>query len=368
MAEEKVVTVGVKLGSKWSSVFSEATGPNPITKLTCVYEYEPQYASAKKDFMYAEEAEKNFGSIYPLIHGAPRDDEKVPLAMSMFLLNKFASWLLDSIPEKSAVVNCIPMIKAKEGLKELQQALKGVRVGPDKHPIGTVGTVFLGEAFTAAAGTIAMTEIMRNQTLSINIGSSTVEAIFFRGIEEIHQNVFAVGGSDIDSSLTNAIHQAMRGYSATENQARAIKEKYNYETNADVIADLTRDGKVARNMKIDGNIIRDIVDWHMDGLVEKVGFFLKESSRKNEDAVNTLQIEGFGNLVLCGGMVNMNGFAKEFYRRITESGGISEKIPLHVPRNGVIAPAIGARYIAEELERRRIAQNVDHWNDIRREE
>ena len=366
MAEEKVTTVGVKLGSKWSAVFSEATGPNPVVKLTCVHEYEPDYTSTKTDYMYAEEAEPFYDNIFPLLQGAPRDDEKVPLARSMFLLNKYASWLLDPIPERSAIVNCIPMIKAQEGLKELQQALKAVRVGPDEHEIGTIGRVFLGEAFTAAAGTIAMKEIMRNQTLSINFGSSTVETVFFSGITNIHQNVFAVGGSDMDKSLVNGIVQAMRGYSATENQARAIKEQYNYETNEIVHHLLTYDGKVKKG-KIKGEVIRDIVDWHMDRVVELVSDFLRDASRKNKDAVNSLQIDGLGNLVLCGGMVNMPGFAREFYRRLTTSGGISEKIPLHVPRNGVVAPAIGARYIAEELEKKRIEQNVETWDEIRRD-
>lgn len=366
MAEEKVITAGAKLGSKWSAVFSEVTGPNPLVRLTCIREYEPEYASAKTVFMYAEEAEPFFESIFPLIQGAPRNDEEVPLARSMFLLNKYASWLLDPIPERSAVVFCIPMIKAQEGLKELQQSLRAVRVGKDEHEIGTVGRVFLGEAFTAAAGTIAMREIMRSQTLSINFGSSTVEIVFFSGIESIHQNVFAVGGSDMDKSLTNSIEQAMRGYSATENQARAIKEQYNYTTNEAIHSLLTYDGKI-RPAHIKGDIIKEIIDWHMDSVVEKVAFFLRDASRKNRDAVNSLQIDGLGNLVLCGGMMNMPGFADEFYRRLTTTGGISEKIPLHVPHNGVVAPAIGARYIAEELERRRIAQNVDTWDEIRRD-
>jgi actin-like ATPase involved in cell morphogenesis len=366
MAEEKVITAGAKLGSKWSSVFCEATGPNPIVRLTCVREFEPKYASAETDFMYAEEAEPFFETIFPLIHGAPRNDEKVPLARSMYLLNKYASWLLDPVPERSGIVYCIPMIRAKEGLKELQQALKAIRVGRDQHEVGTVGTVFLGEAFTAAAGTIAMSEIMRSQTLSINFGSSTVEVVFFSGIESIHQNVFAVGGSDMDVSLINAVEQAMRGFSATENQSRAIKEMYNYEKNEPVHASLTRDGKIAET-HIEGNIIREIVDWHMDSVVEKVTYFLRDASRKNKDAVNSLQIDGLGNLVLCGGMVNMPGFAQEFYRRLTTIGGISDKIPLHIPRNGVVAPAIGARYIAEELEKKRVQQDVDTWNEIRRD-
>lgn len=367
MAEEKVITAGAKLGSKWSSVFSEVTGPNPIVKLTCIHEFKPEFTSDRTEFMFAEEAERFYESVYPLLQGAPRNDEKVPLARSMYLLNKYASWLLDPIPARSGIVFCIPMIKAQEGLKELQQSLTGVRVGQDEHTIGNVGRVFLGEAFTAAAGTIAMKEIMRSQTLSINFGSSTVEVVFFSGIENVHQNVFAVGGSDMDRSIVNAIEQAMRGYSATENQARAIKEMYNYESNAAVHHDLTYDGKV-RQGHIEGKILREIIDWHMSSVVDKVSEFLRDASRKNSDAVNSLQVDGFGNLVLCGGMVNMPGFADEFYKRLTTTGGISEKIPLHVPRNGVVAPAIGARYIAEELEKKRTEQNVDTWNEIRRDE
>ena len=363
---EKVIPVGAKFGSKWSSIFSEVTGPNPIEELTCVREYEPEYGSSRTEFMYAAEAEPFFETIFPLLHGAPRNDKEVPLAKSMYLLDKFGSWIMRSIPERSAVVSCIPMIKAQEGLKEMQQTIRGLKVGPDEHKIGSVGLVFLGEAFTAAAGTIAMSEIMRSQTLSINFGSSTIEIVFFSGIDNIHQNVFAVGGSDMDKSLTNAIEQAMSGYSATENQARALKEMYDYETNAAVHHLLTYNGKI-RQAHIRGDIIREIVDWHMDSVVEKVGSFLRDASRKNQDAVNSLQINGLGNLVLCGGMVNMPGFANEFYRRLTTTGGISDKIPLHVPRNGVIAPAIGARYIAEELEKKRISQNVETWNEIRRD-
>lgn len=363
---EKVIPVGVKFGSTWSSVFSEVTGPNPVVELTCIREYEPEYGSSRTDFMYAKEAEKHFETIFPLLHGAPRNDEKVPLARSMHLLDKYASWLLNKVPEESVMVSCIPMIKAQEGLKEMQQTIRAVKVGPDHHTIGKRGIVFLGEAFTAAAGTIAMTEIMRSQTLSINFGSSTVEIAFFNGINLIHQNVFAVGGSDMDKSLTNAIEQAMSGYSATENQAREIKEMYNYETNEMVHHALTYNGKV-RQAHIQGDVIREIVDWHLDKVVEKVSFFLRDASRKNQDAVNSLQIDGLGNLVLCGGMVNMPGFTKEFYHRLTTSGGIAEKIPLHVPRNGVVAPALGARYIAEELEKKRIQQGVETWAEIRRD-
>ena len=362
----KVIPVGVKFGSKWSSVFSEVTGPNPLTELTCVREYEPEYGSSKTAFQYGAEAEKHFETIFPLLHGAPRNDEKVPFARSMHLLDKFGSHILKDIPEESAIVSCVPMIKAQEGLAQMQQTIRNIKVGPDNHPIGTRGLVFLGEAFTAAAGTIAMAEIMRSQTLSINFGSSTVEVVFFNGIDNIHQNVFAVGGSDMDKSLVNAIEQAMSGYSSTENQAREIKEMYNYEENEMVHHSLTYDGKV-RRADIKGDIIQEVVDWHMDKVVEKASAFLRDASRKNQDAVNSLQIDGYGNLVLCGGMINMPGFAQEFYQRLTTSGGLSENIPLHVPRNGVVAPAIGARYIAEELEKKRISQGVESWNDIRRD-
>lgn len=360
MAEDRVITAGVKIGSKWSSVFSEVTGPNPTVRLTCVGKYAGEYTGGKTVYHFAEAAEPYFDTVFPLRHGAPRNDREVPLEVSINLLDKYARWLLRDIPPRSAVVCCLPAIKAKEGLQELQDTL-------NKLPIGQVGMVYLGEAFTAAAGTVPMERILSSQTLSINFGSTTVETVMFKGTKEIHQNVFTTGGSAIDTSLMNAIEQWERGGKVTENQARAIKERYSYEDNNDVPTELTMEGGL-KKVDIPGDLIKDVIEPHMNLVAKKIRAFLRDASLRNEQAVNSLQIDGAGTLVLCGGMVNMPGFASAFYDKLTSIGGISRRLPLEIPANGVIAPAIGARYIADILEEKRVEQGVSNWNLIKGDE
>jgi len=356
MAEDRVITAGVKIGSKWSSVFSEVTGPNPTVRLTCVGKYASEYTGGKTVYHFAEAAEPYYDTVFPLKHGAPRNDAEVPLELSIDLLDRYARWLLRDIPLRSGVVCCLPAIKAKEGLQELQDTL-------NKLPIGQVGMVYLGEAFTAAAGTVPMERILSSQTLSINFGSTTIETVLFKGTKEIHQNVFTTGGSAIDTSLMNAIEQWERGGKVTENQARAIKERYNYETNDDIPTELTMEGGL-KKVDIPGDLIKEVIDPHMDLVARKIRTFLRDAALRNEQAVNSLQIDGAGTLVLCGGMVNMPGFAHAFLNKLTTIGGISKRLPFEIPSNGVIAPAIGARYIADILEEKRIEQGVSNWNQI----
>lgn len=352
----KPVLAGVKLGSKWSVAYADPLGPNPVVDLTCIRKIKSEMVGSNVAYHFGKKAARFYNAIFPLRQGAPRDDDECKLETSKDLLRRFSQWFLHKIPEDSGVVFSLPAIKAKEGLGELQAVLR-------KLPIGKIGMEFFGEAYTAAVGTLPIRDILEKQVLSLNFGSSTVEVVFYSGTTHIHQNVFTQGGDEIDKAMMNAIEQAYRGKICTENQARIIKEQYSYTENNDVFAELTREGAIDEGY-IDGGIIREIVDFNIELTTRKVRRFLREAQMKNERAVSSLQADGAGNIVLCGGMVNMPGFADALYASLTKYGGISKKIGLAVPKNGVVAPAVGARRIAEILDEKRVQQKVSTWNLI----
>jgi len=154
-----------------------------------------------------------------------------------------------------------------------------------------------------------------------------------------------------------------RGPSATESQARQIKEQYNYATNEGVFAELTRDSSLSQDT-IKGETIRKIVDSYINDVVTRIKAFLREARTANLAAVNALQIEGKGYLALVGGMTNMPGFTQAVYDRLVQSGGISSRIQMVSPKDGVVAPAIGAWKAANLFEHDRIEEGVATWGQL----
>jgi len=366
MVEDKGLTVfpntlGVKLGSKWTVMYGIPVGENPRKELTCIRKV-PTHLIKKDEsvFEYSTNADPYHNTIYPLIHGAPRNDAEVPLGVSCELLLEYANWLLKDIPRDVGIVFCLPMIKFKEGLFALKDTLGLLEHGKK------IGIEFIGEAWAAALSAMPIREALRKQVLSLNFGSSTLESVFFSGLDLIDQAVWTFGGSDIDRRLVNAFEQATRGLTATESQARAIKERYNHGTNEDIPAELTRKGALSQE-KISGDTIKEVVDWYIVEVANRVRDFLdfaRTKSTESRTAINAFQIEGEGYLALVGGMMNMPGFSEAVYKELVKSGGISKRVEMVSPDDGVIAPAIGAWKAANILEEERKEQGVANWSNI----
>lgn len=349
-------TVGVKIGSTWTVSYGKPIGTEPRKELTCLRNIPTHLIKGDKKVQFSEAAAPYSRTVWPLIHGAPRDDRAMPLAQSVNHLYTYADWNLESVPEESGIIFCLPMIKQKVRLEALKSTLR-------KLPKGRIGIEFLGEAWAAALGTLPIQKALEEQVLSVNLGSSTLEIVFFTGKDLIQEAVWMIGGSDIDRRLSNAIEMVYGGLTATDEQARRIKERYNYGASTDVHTELTRDGFLD-DSTIESYVIRDQADWYINEVTRRVVKFLQFAKGKDEAAVNALQIEGKGYLTLVGGMTNMPGFAEALHKNLIELGGISKRIQMLYPTDGVIAPAVGAWKLANYFESVRLEQGVPQWNDI----
>jgi len=367
MTEDKGLTVfpntlGVKLGSKWTVMYGIPVGEKPRKELTCIRKV-PVHLIKKggEVFEYSTNADPYANKVYPLIHGTPRNDAAVPLGLSCELLLEYANWLLRDIPRDVGIVFCLPMIKHKEGLFALKDTLQMLEHGKK------IGVEFIGEAWAAALSAMPIRQALGKQVLSLNFGSSTLESVFFSGLDLIDQAVWTFGGSDIDRRLVNAFEQALRGATATESQARSIKERYDYGTNENLDVELTRRGALSQEV-VKGDTIKEVVDLYIDEVSNRVRDFLdfaRTRSTESRTAINAFQIEGEGYLALVGGMMNMPGFSEAVYKQLVETGGISKRVEMVSPADGVIAPAIGAWKAANLLEEERKEQKVANWSDIK---
>jgi hypothetical protein len=180
----------------------------------------------------------------------------------------------------------------------------------------------------------------------------------------VEQNVYTFGGSEIDKRLVNAIMQEHRGALCDEKSAREIKEKYSLIENNSVPKTLSQEG-LKYDVVVSGDLIREVVLNAIDQLI----LYLKEqffraAEMANPGAVASLQSSGRGYLVLCGGMVNMPGFAEELHDRMTRTGVINSEVDLAIPKNGVTAPAIGAWRVGQVLEGIRTRKSLETWPDL----
>jgi len=344
---------GVKIGSKYTVIFD---GTSVRREITCVRR-KPVDLKGNYEYQFSVDAEGFSDSLYPLKQGVPRNDVTMSIAESIKLTKAYTDWLLSEIPDDAGVVVCLPLIRDKEGLGALKQAIR-------QSTVAKRGLQFFSEAWGAALGTIPIREAVGTNVLTLNFGSSTVEVTMHASKRLVEANVYTFGGSEIDRRLVNAIEQEHRGVKATEADARAIKEQYSWSRNNDVPAVLSLEG-AKHEVVISGDTIRRIVSNAIDHLVRLIRTqFLRSAEISNEEAVNSLQASGRGYLVLCGGMVNMEGFAEELYRRMVEAGAINENVKLAVPEDGVIAPAIGAWKVGQVLEEVRRENNLETWEQI----
>ncbi|MBD3405085.1 MAG: hypothetical protein GF411_02980 [Candidatus Lokiarchaeota archaeon] len=342
---------GVKIGSKYTVI----TDGETIRKEVTVIRRRPVDLKGNYEYNFSRQAEGWSDSLYPLKQGVPRNDSLMSIAESIKLTSAYTEWLLQDIPDKAGVVVCLPLIRDHEGLSALKTAIR-------QSTPAEKGLQFFSEAWGAALGTLPIREAVGTNVLTMNFGSSTVEVTMHASKVLVESNVYTFGGSEIDRRLINAIEQSHRGTKATESDARAIKEQYSWTENNDVPATLSKEG-AKHELVIAGDIIRPIVSNAIDHLVHLIRTqFLRSAEMSDPEAVGSLQGSGRGYLVLCGGMVNMPGFAKELYDRLIEIGAINESVILAVPEDGVIAPAIGAWKVGQVLEDARQERNVDSWD------
>lgn len=344
---------GVKIGSKYTVVTDGETIRREITAVR----RRPIDLKGNFVFDFSNNAEGWSDSLYPLKQGVPRNDVMMSISESIQLTKAYTDWLLSDIPEDAGIVVCLPLIKDKEGLGALKSAIR-------KSTAAKKGLQFFSEAWGAALGTIPIREAVGTNVLTLNFGSSTVEVTMHSSKMLVESNVYTFGGSEIDKRLINAIEQANRETKATESDTRAIKEQYSWTANNDVPATLSKEGAKHETV-IAGDVIRKIVSNAIDHLVNLIRTqFLRAAEMSDPAAVNSLQATGRGYLVLCGGMVNMPGFARELYDRLVNIGAINESVILAVPEDGVIAPAIGAWKVGQVLEQARLENNFTTWEQM----
>jgi actin-like ATPase involved in cell morphogenesis len=343
---------GVKVGSKYTVVTDGETIRREVTAVR------KRPVDLKGNFVYdfSTSAEGWSDSLYPLKQGVPRNDAMMSISESIQLTKAFTNWLLSDIPEDAGIVVCLPLIKDKEGLGALKSAIR-------KSTAAKKGLQFFSEAWGAALGTILIREAVGTNVLTMNFGSSTVEVTMHASKVLVESNVYTFGGGEIDKRLINAIEQSHRA-KATESDARAIKEQYSWIENNSVPAVLSKEG-AKHDVVVSGDVIRKIVSNAIDHLVNLIRTqFLRAAEMSDPAAVNSLQATGRGYLVLCGGMVNMPGFAIELYDRLVGIGAINDSVILAVPEDGVIAPAIGAWKVGQVLEQARLENGFDTWDQM----
>lgn len=344
---------GVKIGSKYTVITDGLTIRKEITAVR----RRPVDLKGNYVYDFSENAEGWSDSLYPLKQGVPRNDAMMSVSESIKLTKAYTGWLLSDLPEDAGIVVCLPLIRDKEGLGALKSAIR-------KSTAANKGIQFFSEAWGAALGTIPIKEAVGTNVLTLNFGSSTVEVTMHASKRLVESNVYTFGGGEIDKRLINAIEQAHRGTKATESDTRAIKEQYSWTANNDVPATLSKEG-AKHELIIEGNVIRGIVSNAIDHLVTLIRTqFLRAAEMSDPDAVSSLQATGRGYLVLCGGMVNMPGFANELYSRLVGIGAINESVILAVPEDGVIAPAIGAWKVGQVLEQARLENHFDTWEQM----
>lgn len=345
---------GIKIGSKYTVIYDGSDPPR--VEVTCVRR---RLLDMEGKFVYefSNEAEGFVDSLYPLKQGIPRNDAGMTIAESVKLTTAYVHWLLEKIPEDTGIVFCLPMIKAKEGLEALKSSIRSTTKGKR-------GVKFFSEARGAAFGTLPTPDIVGTNVLVLNFGSSTIEVVFHAGDRMVEQNVYTFGGSEIDKRLMNAIMQEHRGALCDEKTAREIKEKYSLVSNNSVAKTLSQEG-LKYDVVISGDLIREVVLNAMDQLILYLrDQFFRAAEMANASAVASLQSSGRGYLVLCGGMVNMDGFAEELHKKMTDTGVINSEVSLAIPKDGVVAPAIGAWRVGQVLEGMRIRKSLSEWPDL----
>lgn len=344
---------GVKIGSKYTVV----TDGKTVRKEVTVVRKRPIDLEENFEYTFGEQAEDFSDSLTPLKQGVPRNDMDMSLSESLRLTRAYTQWLLADLPDDAGIVVCLPLIKSTEGLSALKEAIK------DSTP-AKKGIKFFGEAWGAALGTLPILEAVGTNVLTINFGSSTVEVTMHSSKKMVESNVYTFGGSEIDRRLINAIEQAHRGTKATASDTRRIKEQYSWTENNDIPALLSKEG-AKHEIVVSGDTIRYIISNTIDNVVDLIRTqFIRAAEMSNPDAVSSLHGSGKGYLVLCGGMINMPGFAQELYDRMVSIGSINESVILAVPEDGVIAPAIGAWKVGQTIEQARIKHGFKTWAEM----
>lgn len=347
-------TIGLKLGSEFSVLCTHST----VTKeLTCVYERPTSVVRDDKVMEFSYKADGFSDSVYPLKYGMPRDDMNVPIARSLKYLREFSSWFLQDIPHEVGIMFCVPLMGYQKGLDWLKNEIRQL-------PWGTVGRQFILEAWAGAVGTIGIDAAMETHTLAINFGSTTTEVLLQSGKQRVHHAVWPYGGANLDVDLSEAIKQAHRGATVTRTVAREIKEQFNLREPQPLPTVLVREGRRVE-VEVQPDTIRPVINEYLVGIANWIGAqFLPKAAQTNEKAVTAIQRHGTGIVVACGGMVNMPGFTDNLFDVLWRVCGLNPNVQRAVPQDGVTAPAIGSKIIADEFETERRNQEKATWEDL----
>lgn len=353
---------GIKLGSQWTVGYGLGINPEdpkstgPRQELTCVHQTAAHLLKKAKKWRFSREADQFDGCKYPLEFGLPVGNTPQEIAKSCFLLGHFVDWLLTGVPDDVGIVFCLPMMKYEEGLNRLKNVI-------DKQSKGSIGKRYIMEAWAAALATVGIDRSLDSRVISLNFGSSTLEAVLYVGKQMVAQNVYPLGGWAIDREMQASISQAHRGITVTQRQAREVKEQYNYETKEPVDGLFTKSGRM-----VEAQITQNIMDPILEAFAltvanQVVTHFLPAAAQVSPQAVTALQAEGKGFLCVCGGLSDMPGFPQLVADKMIEVGALNPKLPVTHPENpdGVAAPAYGAYLLADMLEDQRAEKKKQTW-------
>lgn len=353
---------GIKLGSQWTVGYGLGIDPEdpkligPRQELTCVHQTAAHLLKKSKKWRFSREADQFDGCKYPLEFGLPVGDNPREIAKSCLLLGHFVDWLLKGTPDETGIVFCLPMMKYEEGMERLKAVI-------NKQSKGSIGKRYIMEAWAAALATVGIEKSLDSRVISLNFGSSTLEAVLYVGRKMVAQNVYPFGGWAIDREMQAIISQAKRGILVTQRQAREVKEQYNYETKEAVDGLFTKGGRM-----VEAQVTKNIMDPILEAFAKTVAYqivthFLPGAAQENPLAVTALQSEGQGFLCVCGGLSDMPGFPQLIADKLVEVGALNPHLPVTYPEdpNGVTAPAYGAYLLADMLEDERKDKKKQTW-------
>ena len=326
--------VGVKLGSTRTVLKTDDT----VDKmLTCLATYEDALTGEER-ILYGEEAAREYPDTvrYMLRSGLPEDDENAEAAAKFFQAVVEAN----DVPEASGVVYAVPTMENEAGIRNLESVIESAA-------IGDIFTRAYPESLCGAVPVFGGVEALDEIFLSINLGSTNLEACAFRRGEAL--TPYATGGvtgSEVDRRIVSYIEEETQGRVNVDlTTAREYKEEHAdfdaFEPFTDVIQ---QPGGGAHEFTIEDSVM-DACDEYLDEVVDAVANeFLPELAN---DYMKVYQIALDETIVLTGGMACIPGLVDEFERRLSDE--LQRDIEADAADRPDLAAAEGAHEIAGQL-------------------
>lgn len=312
--------VGVKLGSLNTVV---AYRKRIIRELTVVARTGGSLSNPR--YVFSHSALRHSSAVYPLRFGMPTSEE------SASLLSEYVKWLLKDISEESFMVFAVPMMNFEQGVALLKKSLSTIKAKQ-----------LFTEAFCTAVNVLCRraTEIEEKVFLVANLGSTTTEFAVFDGFTRRASRSYPEpSGNQLDREIASLLSERLGGAYISDNEAREIKERFSLDNPRDFSLKVLVGGRIRER------VIRN--EW----LRESINSYLADVLSKTEEFLSQVEPEllsrlvNFGSVVVGGGMCNLKGSRKVIAEKMEELLDLKPSFP----KDGVAAPALGARLIAEHF-------------------